>query len=397
MSNDGGTTWRTLYKGLELPRFTRNLEKVNANKDPRRFFDIAFSPNYSSDDTLFATILWTKFINSTNNGESWKLIQLSKEVRGITIVPSPDFASDKTIYLGNQQGIIYKSTDGGKSFSVVGSVDPRKSNDPPSLVISPDFSSDRTLYSSGLEGVYKTVNGGKTWQSITKGSDLMARNRIQLAISPNYQVDKTVLVGTDRGLFKTTDSGENWVKLAGSAYGGESYVESLAISPDYQNDHTFIVSVRGQGLFKTINGGETFTQTGDDSISLSGIHNVPSAYKSIVFSPSYALDKTIYGFGSSEAEVFKSTDGGGVWKALALPEHENSQYDQYNLMTLISLSSYVYQGHFIRVLAALLAAISSYFLLGYLGLERKIPFGKSQIKVVGTFVVFVSSLALLFS
>ena len=397
ISQDGGTSWRHIEKGLELPRFKRNFRPIDSNQDPRRFFDVAFSPNYRSDKTIFASVLWSKVVRSTDRGNSWKIVPLSKEVRGITIAPSPNFATDKTVYLSNQRGIIFRSTDGGKNFSIVGEVGRVFGNDGPSLAISPDFASDKTLYTSGPEGVHKSVDGGKTWQPATQNTALRKSFNIQLAISPNYKADKTVIAGTGQGVFLTRDSGESWVKLVGSAYGGDSYIEGLAISPDYQNDRTFLVSVRGKGLFKTIDSGMNFTQIGNASMALARINNVPSSGVPIQFSPTYAIDKTIYAFGAAGAAVFKSTDGGDTWTTLSIPlknpTYENNTYD---LLTSIDLMFYVYQGRILRIIAALIASLLSYFLLGYLRLERKFPLSRSLIKAGGAFIVFFVALIILY-
>lgn len=390
-SNDKGVTWTPINKGLEVPRFTNNFK--HPHQDPRRFFDIAFSPNYRSDGTLFSSVLWNDFLKSTDRGKHWNIIRLPDQVRGISIAVSPGFADDNTVYVGTQKGNIYKSTDGGRHFSLIKKLGGRSNNEPPSLVISPDFSSDKTLYASGTEGVYKTADGGNTWQPVTKGIGLAKSSIIQLVISPNYKVDKTVLLGAETGLFRTKDGGNSWVKLAGATYGKDAHIEGIAISPDYQNDQTFIVSARGRGLFKTLNGGETFTHIGDDSISLSKLIGPPSAPMPIIFSPSYAIDKTIYGFGSATTEVFKSTDGGDTWATITVPRHDIHQYD---FLTWVDLGFDVYRKHILKVIAALIVALSTYLLLGYLNLEKKLPFSRVQIKAGGTFAVFVVALIVLF-
>ncbi|MGD2179559.1 WD40/YVTN/BNR-like repeat-containing protein [Lusitaniella coriacea] len=391
ISNDKGETWKNITNGLEVPRFTKSFKKPN--QDPRRFFDIAFSPNYRSDKTLFASVLWTDFLRSKNSGELWKIIPMNKSVRGVTIATSPDFDSDQTVYVGNQKGIIFRSTDGGSTFSVIGKTDRAQGNDAPSLVISPAFSSDRTLYLSSSKGVNKSVDSGKTWKAITAGKILEEKRDIQLAISPNYKVDNTVLASTEAGLFITKDAGENWSKLPGAAYGRDGYIEGVALSPNYQTDRTFLASVRGKGLFKTMDGGETFTKIGDDSILLAKMIGPPSAGIPIQFSPSYAEDNTIYGFGASSTEVFKSTDGGNTWKTIEVPKVDNNDY---NFTTWVQLMLYVYRNKLIKLVAALFAALVAYLILGYSGLEKKLPLNKLQLKVIGAFVVFIGAFIVLF-
>jgi hypothetical protein len=48
--------------------------------------------------------------------------------------------------------------------------------------------------------------------------------------------------------------------------------------------------------------------------------NVPSSGRAIVFSPNYATDKTLYGFGSAEHQVYRSQDGGETWNTINIPE-----------------------------------------------------------------------------
>jgi photosystem II stability/assembly factor-like uncharacterized protein len=395
ISNDKGATWKTAKKGLEVPRFTGDFEKPN--QDPRRFFDVAFSENYAQDGNVFATILWDYFLKSTNRGHDWDRIRIPKlrgyATRGMTIVPSPNFASDQTVYLGTQYGVIYQSTDSGKSFSVVGTVDNRSTNEPLTLVISPDFASDKTLYASGAKGIYQTVDGGSTWQPLTESTALMTKSNLQLAISPNYKADRTVIAGTADGLFMTKDAGKSWSELKG-AYGNDSLIEGVAISPDYQSDRTFLVSVKGEGLFKTTDGGQTFSKTGNDAISLSRMNSVPSAGIPIQFSPAYRNDKTIYGFGSSTTEVYKSIDSGNTWETVVVPRNRDESYD---LITRISLFVHVYRSRLLKFGLALGIAILSYFVLGYLNLEKKLPLSRLQIKMALSSAILIVALVGLFA
>ncbi|EDX74816.1 BNR/Asp-box repeat domain protein [Coleofasciculus chthonoplastes PCC 7420] len=397
ISNDAGINWTQRYQGLESPYLTRSFDEQD--QDPRRFFDIAFSPNYGSDQTVFATLLWENFLRSTNGGKSWQRTQLPKvpkySTRGMTIATSPAFDSDQTIYLLTQQGVIYKSTNAGKSFSVLSKIGKDFSNETASIVISPDFPSDPILYASSSDpGVFQSSDAGKTWQSVSEDSSLGETSSIRFAISPNYKADKTVFAGTDRGLFVTTEAGKTWDKLSSSANIENGYIEGVAISPNYQSDQTFIVSVRGEGLFKTVNRGQAFTPIGNNDLAFARINNVPCAGKPIQFSPAYATDNTLYGFGSAKSEIFKSTDGGNTWEIMELPEHEDQEP---GLLRSINLVLYVYRGQTLRLLLSLIAALLAYFVLGYLGLEKRLPLNKIQIQALGSFIVFLGAVIVFFA
>jgi hypothetical protein len=196
-------------------------------------------------------------------------------------------------------------------------------------VISPDFKSDKTLFSGvrGL-GVYKTTDGGKNWRPVNDGLSYVQESKnsvvvhsikkydTQLYISPNYEKDKTLFAGSSEGLFKTTNGGISWGSLKGSAFGGSYYCLSMAISPDYQNDQTLIISIKGSGLFKSIDGGDTFTEIAPEMIQNNHL------MRWIAFSATYPKNKTIYA--ASEENLFESVDDGNTWKILKRPvRYEN--------------------------------------------------------------------------
>ena len=394
LSQDGGTTWTALNKGLEIPRLNNAFDKEGQH--PRRFFDVAFSSNYGEDNTIFSSLLWSKLLTSTNQGQSWQIVQLPREVRGVHIVVSPSFSSDKTVYVANQVGYVFKSVDGGKSFSTVGKTESVFGNDTPSMVISPNFAEDKTLYASTKKGIYKTIDGGKTWASVTFGTKLDKKYNLQLAISPNYKQDQTLMVGTHEGVFKTEDAGQTWENLTIAELDQNPYIEGVAISPDYQNDQTVIITVKGKGLYKSTDGGQSFVAIGDRSLPVSRMGEVPSAGIPIQFSPGYATDNTLYSFGSATTEVFKSTDGGNTWETLAVPINPVSENEQYDAMTNLSLWFYVYRPQILRLLAAVLVGLFTYFLVGFLRLEKKIPLSKLQIKMVSSVVLFVIALLVVY-
>jgi photosystem II stability/assembly factor-like uncharacterized protein len=405
LSEDGGKTWTAINRGLEELN-TYGLARV---------FNIVFSPNYSVEHILFSGT-WSAVVKSTDRGKHWKMIPLTdlrgQKVKGpFAITVSPSFATDRTVYVGTRQGYLFRSTDGGDNFSIVGEVD----RPIISLVISPDFSSDQTLYASVPGGVYKTVDSGTTWQSVSGGLVLTQNNaendvkgdaengskndskndskNFILAISPNYKIDQTVFVGTASGIFQTKSGGENWEKLVNTAYGEDSYIEAIALSPAYQNDQTLIISARGKGLFKSIDDGKTFTPIGnaliEDNYVLSNMIGFPSVGTSpIYFSPDYSTDQTIYGF--SGADLFKSEDGGNTWTQINLPTPSHDFWSSARLAHLRLKSSTK-----LMLIAASVAAILSYASIGYLGLEKNLALRKSQIKVGAALMTFIAVVALL--
>ena len=399
LSNNQGASWKPVNKGLE------EFERIKQFTGISRVFEMVFSPNYASDNTILTTT-WYGLFKSTNRGKQWdsrywKEIQPKNQPwwstlsQGVTTLVSPNFASDGTIYLGTMDGHILKSTDRGKNFSLISQLDKAVI----SLVASPGFATDKTLYAGISNGVYKSVDGGSSWQAASngiswlEGLDAKKGGTVKLAISRGYKVDQTVFAGTAGGVFKTTDGGKNWQQLVDTGYDDNGYIEGVALSPDFPKDQTLIVSVRGKGLFKSLDAGNTFTEVGQDLINnnhlLSNMYGFPlvGASMPIQFSPSYGKDRTIYGY--SETEVYKSQDGGNTWLAMTIPIPDG------NFLTFVSLG--IRTSPLLTFIAALITALWSYLVVGFLRLEKQLPFKKLPIKGSITFAVFIIVLILLSS
>ncbi|MEM8831516.1 MAG: YCF48-related protein [Cyanobacteria bacterium P01_G01_bin.19] len=394
ISHDRGDSWTDINQGLYKDKgFKRIAKKILQEGNIARSFEIEFSPNYTEDKTIFSPA-WTDFLKSTNRGQQWQRIPLAKKPGFLnrptkySIAISPNFATDKTIFLGSMLGngedFLLESTDGGQSFSKIGSINGRAVV---YLAISPNFATDKTLYAGIKDGVYKTVDRGKTWQPSGSGIPAMPEES-RLAISPDYQADRTVFAGTAAGLFVTRDGGTSWSKLlTGMTDVEDGYVEAIAISPDYQSDRTAIVGFRGKGLFKSVDGGMTFTRVGNNL--LAGNHSLANMYgfwpptTAIKFSPAYARDRTIYGV--AETNLFKSTDSGNTWTNLPLPKSQKTGLTQrityyYHRLSVAPLTKF---------LVAALVALASYLALGRLRLDKKLSVRKILITTSGAFTAFL--------
>jgi photosystem II stability/assembly factor-like uncharacterized protein len=224
------------------------------------------------------------------------------------IVISPAFASDRTIFVSTERGRIYRSVDAGKNWSTVWR---NKGRGKIALVISPNFAADQTLY-AGIqgEGIYKTTDKGETWHFIYNANQ-DASYPLHLLISPSYRADQTLLASAGTALLVTTDEGRSWDRIAFARSDTKPTLTALAISSSYAQDKEVLVSLKGIGLLKYDKRTQNFVTIGTGLIEHN--HNL----RFIKFSPSYAVDHTLYG--ASEEELFRSTDRGKTWAIVPRP------------------------------------------------------------------------------
>ncbi len=371
ISHDGGDTWQAINENLYLPLFTRKFQPLDPeDQDPRRFFDIEVSPTYNQDETLLASILYTKIIRSTNGGKNWSLEQLEKSVRGVSLAFSPTFEQDGTVFSTNQAGLVFRSTNGGESFELLAETAPQSGNDSPSTVLSPNFAEDRTLFSTGEQGIYKSEDAGQNWELLTADTPLENAGGLLLAISPEFPQDSTLWVGSRKGLYRTTDGGQSWTAITGSDYGKNAYVEAIAVSPNYGQDGTVMASIRGKGLFKSTDSGSSFRKIDKGKLTFARLNNVPSAGKALQFSPNYAQDNTIFGFGSARTEIYRSTDGGDTWEVLPIERKTVETIGKPGLLAKTGLLLDIHSGKIKKLFGLLVAMVVAYLIFRWMRRQK---------------------------
>jgi hypothetical protein len=227
------------------------------------------------------------------------------------VAVSPSYATDRTVYVGSTFGTIFRSRAGGAagSWTQLASVNGKVQ----SLLLSPQFPSDPAVYASTSTGVFKSGDGGMHWTRTGPSGPST------LAISPNYRVDGSVYAGSFHGLYVTRNRGSAWALVSKAPLSASSHIEAVALSPAYATDRLVLVSVLGSGLYRSDDGGASFTETGrtllDDDLLIGDFDN-PTA-SPIQFSPSFRVDHTV--FGMAQTRIVRSTDGGRTWRAFDLP------------------------------------------------------------------------------
>jgi len=321
--------------------------------------DLAVSPDYEHDLTLYAATLTSGVHKSIDGGTDWTEVNTGlTEMRLMQVLIPPDAADANTVYALAENGYLFKTADGGAHWSLVSTT--LEGIDRRNLVLSADFSSDDTMYASAEwwswndlgnnPGVFKSTDGGLTWARTDKNpSDNHVR---KIVASPDPLAAGTLFVLTQSGIEKSSDGGETWGAL--TSPDSNLFFTGLAISPNYVSDQTLMVTAQktdtGKGRVYFYNsttwsgtnalrddprypalspngslaahgGGwnDQFYFTTDlgtfwDSRDTQLPGPLNEAGEAIHFSPNFAADHTI--FMISFSGISKSTNGGDSWALL---------------------------------------------------------------------------------
>ncbi|MGH2571350.1 MAG: WD40/YVTN/BNR-like repeat-containing protein, partial [bacterium] len=230
---------------------------------------------------------------------------------------------------------VFKSTNGGATWTNMGLPASRHIG---RVVVDPS-ASDRVfvavlgaMWSTNPErGVYRTTNGGASWQQVHALND--STGAIDLAIDPSnpdrvYAAmwertrapDNLNYGGNGSGIWRSTDGGDTWSELTIGLPAGPSVGRiglSLAASSPSTLYAIYADASPGSfmGVYKTTNGGDTWTQTNDGA--LSGVYATYGWwFGNIRVDPANANRVFVLGF-----TYFRSTNGGGSWSDVGSSMH----------------------------------------------------------------------------
>ncbi len=263
------------------------------------------------------------------NGLEWRLVGPFRAGRVVAVSGVP--GSDRIYYFGGVDGGIWKTTDAGTVWKPIFDQEPVASigaiavapSEPKTIFAGTGESDIRSDLASG-DGVYKSTDGGKTWSHI--GLD-DSQQISRILVDPRNA--NTVYVGVlghaygpnaQRGVYKSTDGGAHWTRVLDK--GPDTGIADIAMATDQPrilfattwNAHRVPWSVyapvegEGNGLYRSTDGGMHWMQ-------ISG-HGLPDG----------AWGRTGVAVGSKGERVYvtidckghsglyRSDDGGNTWE-----------------------------------------------------------------------------------
>ena len=227
VSRDAGKNWARMDSVWTVPAVA-SIDYPVSTVEPH-IRDIAIDPK---DPTNISLALQVGYIlKSTDGGESWKLQDRDLDSDVHTIVIDPE--NTDTVYVatgghdcrsGRVKGrALYKSIDGGESWSPTGLEFPQEYSIP--LVMHPQ--DPAILYSamangnpgqwrrpSGAESTFvRTRDGGKSWQKMEKGLGDISKDFPHAIVIDEDDPDRLYMVPKSGELYLSEDGGDSWTKL----------------------------------------------------------------------------------------------------------------------------------------------------------------------------------------
>ena len=170
-SEDGGMTWQMVW------------EETHA-------WNVAVSPDYVNDQTLWATLmsnsptLGTAFVLSRDGGETWQAAgqgMCDDMFLYSDLEVSPGYTRDGALLMGLYQNSLFQSKDNGltwraifprgstavcdSSLTELAGLKPR---------FAPDYPDDPTIYVATNKGLYASYNDGQSWRRLTVPSTVFS-------------------------------------------------------------------------------------------------------------------------------------------------------------------------------------------------------------------------------
>jgi len=209
--------------------------------------------------------------------------------------------NSKSVYLGTNDGQIFKSADGGVSWNILYPGLNRRQQVIDTIVEAPDsadhlFAGTWDLRSSG-GGLFESRDSGRSWNLVTLPPGNVAVRGFAISQgSPSHMI-----VGTGAGVFVTADGGHSW-QQSGVNIEGFRQTESVAIDP---RDPRFLFVGTWHLGYRSVDFGKTWVQNDRGMI-----------FDSDVFSISIDERNSSTIFASACTGLYRSLDRGASWTRL---------------------------------------------------------------------------------
>ena len=245
-----GVAWKNLVNGLN---------------NQYSFTSIGISPDYESDKTLFVASAGDGVYRSTDSGDSWHSVNTgidSLDISKLSI--SVNYKNDRRLLAAAESGGVWRSDDGGNSWRMV-------------LTETVQVADFAELY--GTKSQTAVIAGdtrGRVWRSDDNGWlwEIIYELPDAIAISSVAGKADELFVGTQEyGLYHSNDSGRTFARVKQfrslrrkDCQGidleppiSDPYITSVTLSPEYLEGSRIFVTTWYDGVFVSDDKGETWS------------------------------------------------------------------------------------------------------------------------------------------
>ncbi len=306
---------------------------------------LAVDPTTSS--TVYAGGADGGIWKTTNGGTTWSPLtdgQASLSTGAIAIAPS----NHEVVYVGtgeenfNSDGYagvgILKSTNAGSSWTLTTS--PFNDIDIGELAVHP--TNDDVVLAATTNGVYLTTNGGTSWTQEISGT------ATGVVFNPSNG-DTAYAAVEGEGIYVSTNEGASWSKDNGSGSGAlpSSDVGRIALAIAPSSPSTLFAGIANSsdgdllGLYKTTNGGSSWTK--ESSIT---DYCTPQCWYDDVVAVDPGNASVVYVGGSEDnGTLFQSVNGGSTWTNVTLGDNLVELHEDHHALAFSASGAILYVGN----------------------------------------------------
>lgn len=244
-----------------------------------------------------------RMYKTTNGGTSWSQVHNEGSyIEGI------DFVDSNTGWFVSRFGVVRKSTDGGSNWSTQTCDGVCSTSDPLRDI---QMWNANTGYFAGNYGqVRYTTNGGTTWAAVTSTAFMNDTNNnwwsVWVVSTSTAYVAGWMSAALNGSIVKTTNSGASWTLSLDLGAGTNAFRDVSCL--DSAGEKCWALTSAGQ-VYKTTNGGSSWTNVSNLADSGTYIGNILFLSENI-------------GFTAIGTSFFFSRDGGSTWTRAQYNENQ---------------------------------------------------------------------------
>jgi len=278
-SQNGGATWRRMVKIDQADDLALDSIVVD-EANPSTIFVGAWRIG------LLGGGLWV----SNDAGQSWNAVAglRGQSIRSFAQAPT----NPKILLAGTLEGV-FRSTDGGVSWSLISPSESKEIHEVESLAVDP--TDPNIVYAGTWHLPWKTIDGGKNWKNIKQG---VIEDSDVFSIIVDSASRSTVYLSACSGIYKSENAGDLFHKIEGIPADAR---RTRVLMQDPAN-HDIVYAGTTEGLYKTTDGGKSFKSMTSPDVIVNDVFVDPK-------DPNHVLLATDRG------GVLASTDAGATFVA----------------------------------------------------------------------------------